>query len=141
MLSGRIAERAPSSCLLDSTCRVSVPDKGLHFGQFLHHFPHSVLQRISKLKWLILIALRQLFKVLWDRDSHSGLVVKTSPSRANGEGSIPSEGAPIPRALWPKKQHIKQKQYSNKFNKDFKMVHVKIYIYIYIFRCEQLEVS
>ena len=49
-----------------------------------------------------------------------GPVVKTSPSSAGGEGSIPGWGAKIPHALWPKNQNIKQKQYINKFNKDFK---------------------
>ena len=31
-------------------------------------------------------------------------------------------GPGIPRASWPKNQSIKQKQYCNKFNKDFKNV-------------------
>ena len=35
-------------------------------------------------------------------------------------GSIPGQGAKIPHASWPKNQNIKQKQYCNKFNKDFK---------------------
>ena len=35
-------------------------------------------------------------------------------------GSIPGEGAKIPHASWPKNQNIKQKQYCNKFNKNFK---------------------
>ena len=39
-------------------------------------------------------------------------------SSAGGTGSIP--GAEIPHALGPKNQNIKQKQYCNKFNKDFK---------------------
>ena len=47
-------------------------------------------------------------------------MVKSSPSNAGGEGSIPSRGAEIPHALWPENQNIKQKQYCNKFNKDFK---------------------
>ena len=42
-------------------------------------------------------------------------VVKTSPSN-----SIPGQGAKIPHTSWPKNQNIKQKQYCNKFNKDFK---------------------
>ena len=42
-------------------------------------------------------------------------------STAGGEGSIPGRGAKIPHASWPKNQNIKkQKQYCNKFNKDFK---------------------
>ena len=55
-----------------------------------------------------------------DRDFPGGPLIKTSPSNAGGEGSIPGQGAKIPHALWPKNQNIKQKQYCNKFNKDFK---------------------
>ena len=36
------------------------------------------------------------------------------------EGSIPGWGAKIPHASWKNPQNIKQKQYCNKFNKDFK---------------------
>ena len=48
-------------------------------------------------------------------------MVKTS-SNAEGTGLTPDEGTKIPPALWPKKkkQNMKQKQYCNKFNKDFK---------------------
>ena len=46
-------------------------------------------------------------------------VVKISPSNARDEGSIPGWGAKIPHASRPKNQNIKQKQYCNKFNKDF----------------------
>ena len=47
-------------------------------------------------------------------------MVKTLPSNAGGAGSIPGWGAKIPQASRPKKQNKKQKQYCNKFNKDFK---------------------
>ena len=47
-------------------------------------------------------------------------MVKTSPSSAVGAGSMPGWGAKIPHASWPKNQNIKQKQYCNEFNKDFK---------------------
>ena len=47
-------------------------------------------------------------------------MVKTLPSNAGVVGLIPGRGAKIPHALGPKTQHIKQKQYCNKFNKDFK---------------------
>ena len=47
-------------------------------------------------------------------------MVKTSLSNAEGAGSIPGQGAKIPHAQRPKNQNIKQKQYCNKFNKDFK---------------------
>ena len=49
-----------------------------------------------------------------------GPVVEPLSSNAGGAGSIPGQGAKIPHALWPKNQNIKQKQYCNKFNKDFK---------------------
>ena len=55
-----------------------------------------------------------------NRDFPGGPVVETSPSSAGGAGSIPGQGAKIPHASWPKNQNIKQKQYCNKCNKDFK---------------------
>ena len=54
------------------------------------------------------------------RDFPGGPVVKTSPSNAGGAGSILGLRAKIPHALRPKNQNMKQKQYCNKFNKDFK---------------------
>ena len=53
-------------------------------------------------------------------DFPSGLVVKTLPFNARVAGSIPGKGAKILHASWPTNQNIKQKQYCNKFNKDFK---------------------
>ena len=47
-------------------------------------------------------------------------VVETLPSSAGAAGCIPGQGTKIPHALGPKKQNIKQKQYSHKFNNDFK---------------------
>ena len=44
-----------------------------------------------------------------------GPVVKNLPSIARGTNSIPDQGAKVSHTLWPKKQ----KQYCNKFNKDF----------------------
>ena len=40
-------------------------------------------------------------------------------------GMIPGQGSKIPHVLGTKNQHIKQKQYCNKFNKGFKMVFIK----------------
>ena len=54
------------------------------------------------------------------RDFPGSRVFKTSLSNAEDVGSIPGWGAKIPYALWPKNQNVKQKQYCNKFNKDFK---------------------
>ena len=48
-----------------------------------------------------------------------GPVVRTLHSNAGGAGSIPGQGAKIPHAAQPNNQNIKQKQYCNKFNKDF----------------------
>ena len=39
---------------------------------------------------------------------------------AEGVGSTPGWGAEVPHDSWPKKQNIKQKQYCNKLNKEFK---------------------
>ena len=47
-------------------------------------------------------------------------MVKTLPSNARVSGSVPDQGTKISCASWPKIQIIKQKQYCNKFNKDFK---------------------
>ena len=58
------------------------------------------------------------------RNSPGGPVVETSASGAGGSDLIPGQRAKIPQALRPKKkkknQNIKQKQYCNRFNKDFK---------------------
>ena len=55
-----------------------------------------------------------------------GPVARTSPSNAEGVGSIPSQGTKTPHASQPKNQKRKEKQYGNKFNKSFKkMVHIK----------------
>ena len=55
-----------------------------------------------------------------ERDYPGSSVVKILPSNAGDASSIPVKGAKIPCASWPKNQNIKQKQYYNKFNKDFK---------------------
>ena len=44
-------------------------------------------------------------------------MVKNLPSNAGGAGLIPGWGAKMPPAWWSKNR--KQKQYCNKFNKDF----------------------
>ena len=56
------------------------------------------------------------------RDFPGDPVVKTSLSCAAGEGSIPGWGADTQHVSRQKKtkQNIKQKQYCNKLNKDFK---------------------
>ena len=52
-------------------------------------------------------------------DVPGGPVVETSSSNAVDVGLILGQVANIPHASGPKKQNIKQKQYCNKFNKDF----------------------
>ena len=60
------------------------------------------------------------FKIAACWDFPGGPVVKTSPFKARGVGSIPGWKAKIPNALRPKKlQNVKQKQYCNKVHKDF----------------------
>ena len=56
--------------------------------------------------------------LIWD--SPGSPVGKISPSNASGVSLIPGWGANIPHVLWPKNQNIKQKQYYDKFKKDFK---------------------
>ena len=53
-------------------------------------------------------------------DFPGGPVVKTSLSNEGGYTLILGQGAKILHVLWTKIQNIKQKQYCNKFNKDFK---------------------
>ena len=53
-------------------------------------------------------------------DFHSGPVIWTSLSITGGVGSIPGWGTKSPCASWPQIQNIKQKQYCNKFSKNFK---------------------
>ena len=57
-------------------------------------------------------------------DFPGGPVVRTSPSNARGVSSIPGQGAKSPHASGPNlpTPNMRQKQYCNKFNKDFKNV-------------------
>ena len=58
-------------------------------------------------------------KIVHCWDFPCGLVVKTSPSNA-GCVSIHGQWAMVPNVFWQKHQNKKQKQYCNKFNKEFK---------------------
>ena len=60
-----------------------------------------------------------------DWDFPGGAVVKTSPSKAGGAGSIPDQGTKIPPALRPKNQNIKQSNIVTNLIKTLKMVHIK----------------
>ena len=57
-------------------------------------------------------------KILWDFPG--GPFHGTLPSNAKDSGLIPDLGGKIPYASWPRNQDIKQKDYHNKFNKNFK---------------------
>ena len=61
-----------------------------------------------------------------DGDFPGGPVVKTSPSDTGGVSSIPAGGAKMPCASQPINQNTKEKQYCNKFNKDFLMALRKV---------------
>ena len=53
------------------------------------------------------------------RDFSGCPVVGTSSFNVGDANSISGQGAKISHASWPKNQNIRQKQYCNKFNKDF----------------------
>ena len=57
--------------------------------------------------------------MFWDFSGASG--IGTSPFKAGGASLIPGQvfAFAIPYALWPRNQSMPQKQYCNKFNKDF----------------------
>ena len=57
---------------------------------------------------------------LQHRELPGGPVVKTLPSNAGDAGSVPGRDAKTPCASQAKTQIIKQTEYCNKFNKDFK---------------------
>ena len=53
------------------------------------------------------------------------LVVKTFHSNAGDIGSTPGQEAKIPHASWLESQNIKEEPCCNRYNKDFKMAHIK----------------
>ena len=66
------------------------------------------------------LSVKNIKSIQHSLDCPDGPVVKTSSSKAGGVGLIPGRGDKILHTSWPKNQNIKQKQYCNKFNKDFK---------------------
>ena len=58
------------------------------------------------------------------RDFPGGPVVKTLPSNSGGEGSIPGRELRFHMPGAKILKNIKQKQYCNRFNKDFKNDHI-----------------
>ena len=59
------------------------------------------------------------------QDFPSSPVVKISPSNAGVAGLIPGQETKNPGILGPKNENIIQKQYCNKFNKVFRIGHIK----------------
>ena len=55
-----------------------------------------------------------------DWDFPGGPAIKTSPSNVGSVGSIPGRGSKTPHASRPKNWNMNQKQYCNRFSKDFK---------------------
>ena len=53
--------------------------------------------------------------------------LKTPPSKAQGVGSIPGQGAKIPHALQPKIQNIKDKNIVINSTKTLKIAHIKFF--------------
>ena len=72
--------------------------------------------RSDSFHWTAAHALKSKDLEVGTGDFPGSLVVKMSLSKAGGAGSTPGWGANIPHTLQPKKQ----KQYCNKFNKNFK---------------------
>ena len=74
----------------------------------------------AQIIFFFFVSVNKTVKKWTSKDFPGGPVVKTSLSNAGSLGSIPCQGAKIQHASEPKTQNIKQKQYCNKFNKDFK---------------------
>ena len=72
------------------------------FGGFLKSFFKLSLYGIAQVSLSNNIILK-----IKKRDFPGGQVVKTEPSNAGGESSVPGQGAGIPHASQPKHQNIK----------------------------------
>ena len=72
--------------------------------------------RLNPASWSTLLNARSSLHA-WDFPSSPA--VKTFPSNAGGEGSIPDWEAKIPYVSRPENRNVKQKQYCNKFDKYF----------------------
>ena len=85
-------------------------------------YQHNSHNNYTKLRRLGLVCkiTNYGFKISSNWDFSGNPVVKISPSNAGGTGSIPGCRGKIPHTSGPKSQNIQQKQYCNKFNKDFK---------------------
>ena len=93
-------------------------------GFFLFCFLIAGFWKITQISdYLVFIdfsILTRRSEILWTQDFPASPALKTSPSSAGGVGSIPGWEAEIPHASRLETQTIKQKQYCNKFNQDFK---------------------
>ena len=91
-------------------------------------------EEMGKGDWILLVSIRtnslNSYIILLKNKPLTGdfpgcPIVKTSPSDAEGEGSVAGWGAETPHASQPKKpKHIKQEQYCNKFNKEHKTLEI-----------------
>ena len=93
--------------LLLSACLIPAPATG-SLEAFIQ--PHT-----NPWKWgKIMVAIIGILGLPWWSTGYDCLPMQGL------QGSIPSQGAKMPHASWPKHKNIKQKQYCNKFNKDLK---------------------
>ena len=98
------------------------------------HFGFITTFRMPSHMWLVAVMLDKCDcnRCMWEGDTPQtqsniqtedftgGPVVKTSPCNAGVQVQSQDGRAKIPHAFWPKNRNIIQKQYCNKFNKDFK---------------------
>ena len=98
------------------------------------HFGFITTFRMPSHMWLVAVMLDKCGcnRCMWEGDTPQtqsniqtedftgGPVVKTSPCNAGVQVQSQDGRAKIPHAFWPKNRNIIQKQYCNKFNKDFK---------------------
>ena len=95
--------------LLSCTIKNGKDDK-LYVALFYYNKKKTVKQQDPTVQQ------RELYPISYTKDISGGPVVKTLPFKTRGEGSIPDQGTKIPHAQGRKP---KQKQYCNKFSKDF----------------------
>ena len=126
-------EKQWSNNIIHGTCdvleRSCIICDGAYHSQCLNRTYSRESRRIS-LSVIRLVTKREkknltplILKIQIKGNLPGGPVVNTSSSKARGVGSIPGWGDKIPgwgARSWSNEPDIKQKQYCNKFNKDFK---------------------
>ena len=80
---------------------------------------HGVTKSRTRLSNWTVLNWNNILSAYQSLDFLGGSVVKTSPYNAGDACFIPGWGT-RPHMLWGQNKNIKQKQYCNKFNKDFK---------------------